>query len=94
MAAPTVSEQNETNSNDDGRPQQRSTLIRTVSVASFVMLFGVGIPLSLYMDSWVNGFAVGAFTALWGGPGFGLMAGMALHTLHIENWEKKHGIAH
>lgn len=94
MEAPSVSNQSEAQGDDDGRPQQKTTLIRSISLTSFIMLFGVGIPLSLYMESWVNGMAVGAFTALWGGPGFGLMAGMALHVLHTENWEKRHGIAH
>lgn len=94
MAVSTVSEKAKAPSDDDGRPDQRKTLIRTVSVTWCIMFFGVGIPMSLSMDSWINGFAVGAFTALWGGPGFGLMAGMALHTLHTENWEKRHGIVH
>lgn len=94
MAAPTMSSSNETGNDDDGRPNQRSILIKTISVTSLVMLLGVGIPMSLSMDSWVNGFAVGFFTALWGGPGFGLMAGMALYVLHTETWEKKHGHEH
>ncbi len=94
MAASTLSNHSESSGDEEGRPNQRTTLIRSVTIASVVMLFGVGIPLSLYMESWVNGFAVGAFTALWGGPGFGLMAGMALHTLHTEIWEERHGIVH
>lgn len=89
-----MSSPNETKDGEDGHPDLRKLLIRCISVATFIMLFGVGIPMSLSMDSWVNGFGVGFFTALWGGPGFGLMAGMALYTLHTENWEKKHGHAH
>lgn len=74
----------------------RKSIIRSISITWCIMFFGLGIPLSLYMDSWVNGLAVAFFTALFGGPGFGLMAGMALFNLHMENWEKQHpgAVAH
>ncbi|MEI2640388.1 MAG: hypothetical protein V9F03_15555 [Microthrixaceae bacterium] len=73
-----------------GRPDMRKSIIRSIATTWCVMFFGVGIPLALFMGSWVGGLSVAFFTALFGGPGFGLMAGMALYNLHQENWEKQH----
>lgn len=68
----------------------RTSIVRSIITTWCIMFFGVGIPLSLFMESWTGGLAVAFFTALFGGPGFGLMAGMALFNLHLENWEKQH----
>lgn len=77
--------------NDDaGKPNQARTLVVSVLVTWVIMLVGIGVPLSLAMDNWMSGMAVGFHTSLFGGPGFGLMAGMALHTMHMEKWEKLH----
>lgn len=79
-----------TGTDASGRPDMRATITRSIITTFFVMLIGVGVPLSLFMGSWVGGVSVAFFTALFGGPGFGLMAGMALYNLHLENWEAKH----
>lgn len=89
MASPSVAD-SALGVDDSGRPDQTKTIVRAVITAWLIMLIGVSIPLSLFMGSWTGGFAVGFFTALFGGPGFGLMAGMALYNLHMESWEKKH----
>ncbi|MCB1256078.1 MAG: hypothetical protein KDB26_03185 [Microthrixaceae bacterium] len=73
-----------------GRPDMRATIVRSIITTFFVMLIGVSIPLALFMESWVGGISVALFTAMFGGPGFGLMAGMALYNLHMEKWEAKH----
>lgn len=75
---------------DVGKPNMTKTLVLSVLITWLVMLLGIGVPLSFAMDSWVSGMAVGFHTSLFGGPGFGLIAGMALHTLHMEKWHKLH----
>lgn len=62
----------------------------SVLVTWIIMFVGIGVPLSLAMGNWMSGMAVGFHTSLFGGPGFGLMAGMALHTMHMEKWYKLH----
>lgn len=80
--------------NDEaGKPELGRTLVTSVIVTWVVMLVGIGVPLSLAMDNWMSGMAVGFHTSLFGGPGFGLMAGMALHNMHMEKWEKLHPAA-
>lgn len=72
-----------------GRPDMRKSIIRSIATTWCVMFFGVGIPSCPRVLGSV-GSRWRFFTALFGGPGFGLMAGMALYNLHQENWEKQH----
>ena len=61
--------------------------LSSILAVSFFFLVGVGVPLAFAMDSLQAGAALGLFTALWGGPSFGVMAGSA----RVSAWEEKYG---
>ncbi len=59
-------------------PQFGRTVWRSIVVASLVFFLGVGLPMWWFTGSVWDGIGLGAFTAFWGGPGFGLMAAGAI----------------
>lgn len=58
-------------------PQLGRALVVGVAVVTLVMFIGVALGMWLLTGEPIDGLAVGAFTAFWGGPGFGVMAGSA-----------------
>lgn len=65
-------------------PQQMTYVIRAVIVA-FVLSFAIIAGSLLVFNGDVPvALGVGLFTAFWGGPGFGLIAGIALYNLRVE----------
>lgn len=69
-------------------PSQSRYVAVSVAVTFVLFLVGVGGGLWLYEGEFVFGFGVGLFTAFWGGPGFGVMAGMSLYNLKVERLAK------
>ena len=59
-------------------------MVIAVVLSAVIFFLGVGGGLLLYSGEWAFAVGVGLFTAFWGGPGFGIMAGMALYNLKIE----------
>ncbi len=53
-------------------------LLTSVVIASLVFFLGVGLPMWWLTGEIWDGIGLGAFTAFWGGPGFGLMAAGAI----------------
>ena len=64
-------------------PRQATYVITAVVVTSLLFFFGLGGALLLFTGEVPLAFGVALFTAFWGGPGFGLMAGMALYDLRV-----------
>jgi len=71
-------------------PNQAKYVITSVVVATVLFFLGVGGGVWLSGGDPMGSLGVGFFTALWGGPGFGLMAGFALYNLSLE----RAGVAH
>ena len=65
-------------------PRQATYVITAVVVTSLLFFFGLGGALLLFTGEVPLAFGVALFTAFWGGPGFGLMAGMALYDLRVN----------
>lgn len=75
----------EASAGDAGAPNLANYLIWSVAITTVLFIVGVGGGLYLYSREVPLSFGVGLFTAFWGGPGFGLMAGFALHALRSES---------
>lgn len=73
-----------------GEPNQVAYVIAAVAVTFLLFLVGVGGGVWATSGEMVSGMAVGLFTAFWGGPGFGIMAGMALYNLRLERLHGSH----
>ena len=70
---------------DESRePRQATYVITAIIVTSLLFFFGLGGALLLFTGEAPLAFGVALFTAFWGGPGFGLMAGMALYDLRVH----------
>ena len=65
-------------------PRQATYVIAAVIVTSLLFFFGLGGALLLFTGEVPLAFGVALFTAFWGGPGFGVMAGMALYDLRAH----------
>ena len=65
-------------------PRQATYVITAVIVTSLLFFFGLGGALLLFTGEVPLALGVALFTAFWGGPGFGLMAGMALYDLRVH----------
>ena len=65
-------------------PKQSTYVITAVAVTSLLFFVGLGGALLLFTGEAPLAFGVALFTAFWGGPGFGLMAGMALYDLRTN----------
>jgi hypothetical protein len=65
-------------------------VLYTAGVIGTVVMLGIGIGISLVGGtSFIDALGIGAFAALWGGPGFGGMAG-AIYYLSREE-RRSHG---
>lgn len=71
-------------SEDPGAPNQVMYIGVSIAVCTLLFLVAIGGGLYLFYEEVPLAVAVGLFTAFWGGPGFGLMAGMALYNLAVE----------
>jgi hypothetical protein len=73
-------------------PRPVPTLGHTVGVWVVIMIVGFVVGLTLIIwavtGSFLIGLGVGGFCALWGGPGFGIMAGSAAHAMAEERAER------
>ncbi len=65
-------------------PSQVKYVVVSTIVATVLFLVGVGGGVLASGGDPAGAFGVGLFTAFWGGPGFGLMAGFALYNLTVE----------
>jgi len=65
-------------------PKQSTYVIAAVIITSLLFFFGLGGALLLFTGEVPLAVGVALFTAFWGGPGFGLMAGMALYDLRVH----------
>lgn len=65
-----------------------SIYVSSVLAVSVFFFLGVGIPLAIALDSVSGGLALGAFTAFWGGPSFGVMTGSA----RVSAFQERHGL--
>lgn len=88
--APPTSEPVVAADNDEPTINYRSIYVSSILAVSLVFLVGVGVPTAFALDSWSAGLAIGAFTAFWGGPSFGVMTGSA----RVSAWHERHGIDH
>lgn len=61
----------------------------SIFAVTMVFLLGVGIPMAMVYGS-AAGAGVGAFSAFWGGPSFGVMAASA----RVSTWHDKHDPDH
>lgn len=71
-------------SEDSDAPSQAAYVGISIAVCTLVFFLGIGGGLYLFYGEVPLAVAVGLFTAFWGGPGFGLMTGMALYNLALE----------
>lgn len=67
----------------DGTGLARS-IVWGIVVSSAVLLGGSIVTMLATTGSLWDGIAVGAFCAVWGGPGFGAMFGAGFHALRCE----------
>jgi hypothetical protein len=78
---------------ETAEPRPVPTLGHTVGVwvAIMIVSFIVGLTLIVWAvtGSFLIGLGVGGFCALWGGPGFGIMAGSAAHAMAEEKAERR-----
>lgn len=56
----------------------------SVAVCTFVITVGIALAVWVTRGELLQGLGLGLFCALWGGPGFGLMGGGAVHALSQE----------
>lgn len=56
----------------------------TVLMTTLVLFLGVGVPMWQLTGQVWDGIGLGAFTAVWGGPGFGVMIAGAIWTARTE----------
>lgn len=56
----------------------------SIVVMTLLFLVAVGVPTGIGFGSLEAGFALGLFCAVWGGPGFGVMAASARIALRDE----------
>lgn len=73
---------------DDAERRDMVRMVRTV-IASTVAAVTIAFALItggilLVHDDVATAVWVGTFTAFWGGGGFGVMAGIAIHNLRVE----------
>ena len=61
----------------------------SIAAVTILFLLGVAIPSAMVYGN-ATGWALGAFCAFWGGPGFGVMAGGA----RVSTCNEKHGADH
>lgn len=66
----------------------RAIYVSSILAVTALFLVGVGVPMAIFLDSMSGGFALGAFTAFWGGPSFGVMVGSA----RVAAFEEKYGL--
>ena len=59
--------------------------LTSMLTTALVLFLGVGVPMWALTGQIWDGVGLGAFTAFWGGPGFGLMAAGAMWTARSEN---------
>lgn len=63
----------------------RRSIIAGIAVSSAVLFGGSIITMWATTGRLWDGLAVGAFCAVWGGPGFGAMFGAGFHALRREH---------
>lgn len=68
----------------DGGPDQARYVVAAVVVSFLVSFLAIAGALYLTYDDLTLAAGVGVFAAFWGGGGFGVVAGVALHTLAVE----------
>lgn len=83
MAAPTLerAQAHVPAEDPDGRVRYVVTAVVVSIVVAFATITGA---LLLFHGEVPQAVGVGAFTAFWGGGGFGVVVGMALHQLRVE----------
>ena len=67
------------------RPNYVSIYASSIFAMSMLFLLGIAIPASMAYGS-ATGWGLGAFSAFWGGPSFGVMAASA----RVSTWYDKH----
>jgi hypothetical protein len=66
-------------------PDLARAVRRWVTVMTIGFLVGLTLLFWAVTGNVVAGLAIGGFGALWGGPGFGVMAGSAVHAMRTEH---------
>lgn len=67
----------------------RAIYVSSILAVSFLFFVGVGVPLSFELGL-KGGLGLGAFTAFWGGPSFGVMTGSARVSARMERADADH----
>ena len=68
----------------DGPPTAPRYVIVGIAVATVVAFATIAGTLYGFYGDATQALGVGLFASFWGGPGFGLIAGIAVHNLAVE----------